>query len=256
MSTLSIASGFPNPPPLLSNVNIVLARFRENIDIWAEYAPITRVYDKGDIAAANDTVNRDTFLSYEKRPNKGREGETWLYYISTHYDNLPEYNIFSQADPWDILAPAVNDPKQMLEVCLDLEPGDFSPFNEELFHQTADWDKINWTDPKESLWMTPSQLASLDFASVTPGQYWKQVLGIPHPPAIKASHGGTFCTRRESILRWPRKVYTTALEAFAKANSTNPEIGYFQERMWSPMFACKNWLGWPKNPGCKRECST
>jgi hypothetical protein len=255
MSSLSATSGCYHPPPgvLPHNINIVLARFTENIDIWADYAPITRVYDKGDIPPQNDTVNRCTFLSYEKRPNQGREGETWLYYIVTHYDNLPEFNIFSQANPWSLVAPAVNNPKQMLEVCLDLEPGDFSPFNEDLFHQTADWGKINWTDPEESIWMTPSELATLDFASVTPGEYWKQELGLPHPPAIKASHGGTFCTRRGSILRWPKKVYATALEAFAKANATNPEIGFFQERMWSPMFDCKNWLGGLKNPLCRGE---
>ncbi|KAJ9137988.1 hypothetical protein NKR19_g8008 [Coniochaeta hoffmannii] len=246
MGSLSVAETCAGPPPLPHNVGIALARFRENIDIWEPYAPVVQIYDKGDISPENDTIDRTKFLSYEKRPNKGREGESWLYHIVTHYDNLPEYNIFSQASPWDILGAAFNNPEPMLEVCLDLKPGGFTPFNEDLYHVVADWDKINWTDPKEALWMTPSQLRSLDFADMTPGEYWMQVLGIQHPPSITASHGGTFCASRESILQWPKDVYERALEAFREANSTNPEEGFFQERMWAPMFDFRNWLA--ENP--------
>ena len=31
--------------------------------------------------------------------NKGREAETLLYYIITHYNNLPDITIFLQGDP-------------------------------------------------------------------------------------------------------------------------------------------------------------
>ena len=226
-------------------VGIALARFREKIDAWAPYASIVRVFDKGDIDPEDDTVDRDLFLSYKKLPNRGREGHSWARYICDNYDKLPEYVIFSQAAPWDILGEDFDTPEEMFDVVESMSETEtkFTPFDPGLYHVTDDWDKIDWEDPKQSVWMTAKQLRMVDRADVTPGEYWLHVLGVEHPPKIRASHGGTFCVRKDAIQRWPKEVYQRILGAFEKANSLNPEIGFFQERMWSAIFDPKsNWL--------------
>ncbi|KAB5522828.1 hypothetical protein GE09DRAFT_493875 [Coniochaeta sp. 2T2.1] len=230
-------------PP--AGVGIALARFREKIDAWAPYADLIRVFDKGDIDPDDDTVDRDAFLLYKKLPNKGREGHSWASYICANYERLPEYVIFTQAAPWDLLGEDFDTPEEMFDVVEAMPDNEtaFTPFDPNLFHVTDDWDKIDWEDPKQSVWMTAKQLRMVDRADVTPGDYWRYVLGVDPPPKIRASHGGTFCVRREAIQRWPKDVYERIKGAFEKANSLNPEIGFFQERMWSAMFDPKNnWL--------------
>jgi hypothetical protein len=71
------------------NTLLVVSRYNENID-WVDkikYPYI--VYDKSEIPSKNSI----------KRINIGREAETLLYYIITHYNNLPDITIYLQGDP-------------------------------------------------------------------------------------------------------------------------------------------------------------
>ena len=111
-----------------------------------------------------------------RRQNPGVRA-THLCHIVRNYDSLDDIMIFSQADPFDLITPYVNTTEQMAEVALQVPADDVTPFNPNLWHNVADWDKINWTDPKEGIWITASQIASLKLAPYTPGEFWKLVLG-------------------------------------------------------------------------------
>jgi hypothetical protein len=65
---------------------IVVARYLENKK-WFEKYPEARVYTK----------NVDI-------PNFGRESSTYLHHIIENYDNLADFTIFCQADPFDHIA--------------------------------------------------------------------------------------------------------------------------------------------------------
>jgi hypothetical protein len=171
-----------------------------------------------------------------------------LYHIVKNWDNLEDYMIFSQAAPFDLIGSVVNTTSQMVDVALQVHPGEVDPFDPALFHDVDDWAKINWTDPKESIWMTPSELSSLVFAPYTPAELWKYVLEEEHPPAIRAAHGGTFAVRRDTIKSRPREVYERALKRFVEANVTNPELGFMWERFWTPTFSHQYWLPKVENP--------
>lgn len=73
------------------DINIVVARYNENIDWALPYNDIALIYNKGN----NNIPNFSNVLNIQ---NIGREGHTYLYYIVTRYNELPNRTIFLQAD--------------------------------------------------------------------------------------------------------------------------------------------------------------
>ncbi len=71
---------------------IVVARYNENIE-WTKQFPNVIVYNKGD--KMYDGYNEILL------PNVGREGHTYYKHICDNYDNLPDYTIFLQGNPFD-----------------------------------------------------------------------------------------------------------------------------------------------------------
>ncbi|WYZ46585.1 hypothetical protein EsH8_IX_000810 [Colletotrichum jinshuiense] len=236
INALPILAALAVSPPRLG---IVCARFRESLEPWAPVASNTYLYAKGSVPQANDSVPHSSFRSYTPLRNIGREGHTHLYHIVNHYDALEDVMLFSQADPFDLLSPTVNTTKQMVQKAMRVAEDDVTPLNPGLFHDVAEWKRINWNSSSQSLWITPSQIKTLKRAPYTPGVFWTKLLGGRHPPAIRAMHGGIFAVRRETIRSLPKAVYQKALAEFERANSSNPEVGFFMERMWAPMFSRK-----------------
>ena len=74
------------------NYTIVVARYNENIEWTKEFKNVI-VYNKGN--KLTDDFNQ-IFLN-----NVGREGHTYYKYICDNYDNLKDYTIFLQGNPFD-----------------------------------------------------------------------------------------------------------------------------------------------------------
>ena len=68
---------------------VVVSKYEENIDWVTQIKHDVIIYDKSYNPIHNSIP----------RPNIGREAETLLHYIITHYDNLPDITIFLQGDP-------------------------------------------------------------------------------------------------------------------------------------------------------------
>lgn len=73
------------------DINIVVARYKENLDWLLPYNDIAFVYNKGpnDIPAFSNSFNIQ---------NIGREGHTYLYHILNRYNDLANRTVFLQAD--------------------------------------------------------------------------------------------------------------------------------------------------------------
>lgn len=71
--------------------NVVIARYKENLD-WINNMNKSNIiiYNKSEEIIENSI----------SRPNIGRDPETFLYHIIENYDNLPDYLIFLQGDPF------------------------------------------------------------------------------------------------------------------------------------------------------------
>ena len=70
---------------------VVIARYQEDVS-WANGLPNCIIYNK------SDTIPQ-TVHPIIQLPNVGREGHTYLYYIITNYDHLPNYSVFLQGFP-------------------------------------------------------------------------------------------------------------------------------------------------------------
>lgn len=71
---------------------IIVARYNENIE-WTKIFSNVIIYNKGN--KLEDGYN-ELFLD-----NVGREGHTYYKYICDNYDNLEDYSIFLQGNPFD-----------------------------------------------------------------------------------------------------------------------------------------------------------
>lgn len=241
---MASASGVPSPKEL----GIVVARFKESLEPWAPVASNTYLYSKGGIEQKNDTVSHDIFRNYTNLPNVGREGQTFLKHIVSHYGSLEDVMIFTQASPFDLTGPIVNNVDEMVAAAMQVPADDVTPFNKQkLIRDEDDWEEINWTAAEEKPWITENQLKTLVRANYTPAEFWRFVLEEEHPPAIRAMHGGIFAVRRETVQSRPVEVYQRALQRFQEANTTNPEVGFYWERMWAPVFSKRYWTYHPVN---------
>ena len=77
--------------------HVIIAKYKEDIS-WLEAMDKSHIYlyDKG--FTENNSIKG--FAHYEQRPNVGRESETYLYHIIKHYDNLPDFLILLQGNPF------------------------------------------------------------------------------------------------------------------------------------------------------------
>lgn len=75
------------------NFCIVVARYNENVE-WAKPFLNIIVYNKGN-SLIDDDFNQITL------DNVGREGHTYYKHIYDNYDNLADYTIFLQGNPFD-----------------------------------------------------------------------------------------------------------------------------------------------------------
>lgn len=72
---------------------IIVARYNENVE-WTTQFPNVLIYNKGN-KLEEDGYN-EILLN-----NVGREGHTYYTYIYDNYDNLEDYSVFLQGNPFD-----------------------------------------------------------------------------------------------------------------------------------------------------------
>lgn len=73
-------------------IDIIVARYNENLE-WTKVFSNVIIYNKGE--ALENNYNQ-VFLN-----NVGREGHTYYKHICNNYDNLNEYTVFLQGNPFD-----------------------------------------------------------------------------------------------------------------------------------------------------------
>jgi len=83
---------FENDKQINNNITIVVARYNENIEWTKQYQNVI-IYNKGSKIDGN---YNEIMLE-----NIGREGHTYYKHIYDNYDNLNDYTIFLQGDPFD-----------------------------------------------------------------------------------------------------------------------------------------------------------
>lgn len=78
-----------------SEIEIVISRNNEDITLFIPFNNNSVIYNKGN-NNINENINKDNII---KSLNLGRESGTYLQYIINNYYNLPNYILFTQANP-------------------------------------------------------------------------------------------------------------------------------------------------------------
>lgn len=80
---------------------LVIARYKEDLE-WISDVPDhfrVVVYNKGPLIESLPALRRADVI--ERRPNTGRESETYLHHLRAHGDSDSEWTIFTQGDPFE-----------------------------------------------------------------------------------------------------------------------------------------------------------
>ncbi|MBX7145610.1 MAG: DUF3431 domain-containing protein [Oligoflexia bacterium] len=208
---------------------LIVAKFKEDVS-WVDKmraAFNVQVYSK-------DPQERDPQIA--RLPNVGRESHTYLHYIVTHYDKLPELCLFTQGSPFQHCP-------DFIERAMGLR--NITSYTA-LSHQEALFDGFGYPQ------LSASPL-SLDKLCLS--EYFEKFLQAKPPPLFYARMNGLFAVPRQVILQRPREFYVgcrAALEGRdakeqAQFLGLNSVEGHFFERLWYFIFT-PNWMDLPERP--------
>lgn len=190
------------------NIEIVVARYQENIDWLSQYNHFVTVYNKGDT----------DFPEQKKLDNIGRESHTYLTHIIDNWDNLADKTFFCQGDVSDhpvfpTFKYLFN--KRDLTINLDCHSSSCHQFWGHLIN---------------------GHLLGLDCSPYTFGQWWIHYVKktIPNPRNFQWASGANFSVSRELIKQNSLEYYQHLQNSLR--NSSNPEEGHYFERSWFYIF--------------------
>jgi hypothetical protein len=193
------------------------------------------IYIKDFDADVNHIRQRTGATRVTKLPNIGREGETYLNHITTHWDKLAKHTIFLQAD--------VHNSREFyprLRNYFDPErTGYLNLGAAETCHCKDCGDRNFWSDN----------------AGLFP-QYYARVYNTSSSACedVSMSYKGQFIASAARIRGIDKAIYHDLRQAFVDENSwahkpdflrgrpdsmTAPQFGYAMERMWNLVFQCE-----------------
>lgn len=203
-------------------MQIIVARYNENIDYLEVFNDIIVVYNKG-----NDDIN-PIYKNVIKLINVGRESHTYLYHIINNYHNLAERTFFMQG--------IINDHKilEFIEYFKN-KPfiGKISNLYIELLKKPIEFDKKYLISLKNGFLLR---------SKYTPYQFIQNILGIDISNDIKFDMiwGANFVVSRDLIHKKPIEFYINIIKYLEFYN--NPEEGHFFERSWCLIYNHNNFI--------------
>lgn len=203
-------------------IQIVVARYNENIDHLDFFNDITVVYNKG-----NDNINQ-IYKNVIKLINVGREAHTYLYHIINNYNNLAERTFFMQAK---------TDDHKMLEFIEYFKDkyfiGKISNLYTKLLKKPIDFDKKYLISHKNNFLLRSKYI---------PYQFIKNILGIDisNDNKFDMIWGANFVVSRDLIHKKPIEFYINIIKYLEFYN--NPEEGHFFERSWYLIYNHPNFI--------------
>lgn len=200
---------------------IVVARYNENIE-WLNNEKLNCIfYNKG----KQLNIDNEVIL-----PNVGRESETYLHYIITNYDNLPDVVVFTQARISDhkgnddinyllkIKNEALQDSKsQNFNTNYDI--GGCSDFSKE-------WNFSNGNYYLKDNYKDNNPIKFID--------WFTKYINIHFPDPINFYQNAIFSVKKELILQNPIEYYQKLI--LEVNHHINPTEGHFFERSWYYIF--------------------
>ena len=235
---------------LSPSTEFVVAHFNENLSWLKDVKPFCKIYSKGGPQNAPPVD-----FEYEVLENNGREGQTYLFYICKHYDELKDVTIFTQGKAFDHTGMKA---KKMMDTALATKEGQVTTFGTQRDLELFDlWEGIPWQDyPCWRKWLGENLEFKGRKAPKTPAQYLKEILGCSETPmSIGYQPGAIFAVRRETIRQYTKETYQKMLaELFeGEMKHNDPETGHYLERFWLAIFSPQEYCCWTEAEVSKVE---
>ena len=210
------------PSEVNLNYEVVVAHYSENLEWLAPHAHYSHIYHKG-----NEVIPQFHYQQWEKLPNVGREGHTFLYHIINNYERLANVTVFVQG--------CLEDHFRMEDSYGNVNEYISRAATKDLVYRRSSnytsWGRIRhigkYLEDFKQGRMRPSKY--------TFGEFYEKVFLAPHPPEIEVSYGACFAVSRERILRHPKELYQRIISYLS--DHPNPEDGHYMERLWIHLFS-------------------
>ena len=185
---------------------IVVARYNENVDWTKQFANVL-IYNKGtDLNDFTNAINTE---------NVGREGHTYYKYICDNYDNLEDYTIFLQGNPFDH------------------SPNVVSNINNYLTQINNNLINIEFAYLSEKI--LPCNLTNCSFHLNLPlSESYEKLFGEKKELNFNFGAGAQFIVSKTQILKRPKKFYEKIVQMLEY--SVNPIEGFVIERFHGLIF--------------------
>jgi len=200
---------------------IIVARYNENIKWLTSEMKNCIIYNKGNPL----NIHNEILLE-----NVGRESETYLHYIITNYDNLPDVVVFTQARIAD--HKGSDDIRYLINI--KNEALHYSKSNPTIVHTHTGkciyYDK-EWNVRQDGYYLKDNYKNNKPITFI---EWFKTNIDIDYPNPIKIYIAAIFAVKKEKILSRPIEFYKKLIsEVNHHINSTE---GHFFERSWYYIF--------------------
>lgn len=209
------------------NVEIVVARYNENLNWIKPLGDISVVYNKGNILHVPSNI----FKQIVNVPNVGRESHTYLYHIIKNYDNLAKITVFTQGNIIDHL------PK-------DLKPLEYitnlvTSATIHGYSSNAYCHNVGITSAYYDLKMSDKWPHLLD-SGFKFGEWLNVIVKMANKDynipfaSLPWYKNGLFALESDIIKRHPKSFYEKLIKFVD--NHIDPEAGHYFERAWYEIF--------------------
>lgn len=198
----------------------IIARYNEDVS-WLESLPADEVviYNKGDVDVEGSNIRN--------LPNIGRESHTYLDYITSNYNNLPDIVIFSQGNIVDhIPLEYESNPAKYLELL-----GDSARVSENGISKNFCAVRVPLDFNIQDATILIEKYKVKDPVSISFGEWFLKHFKYDFPSEkCFVAWGGIFAMRKEQILTRPKEFYQKLLMEHGYLNA--PIQCHFLERTW------------------------
>lgn len=216
-----------NPERFTPNVSVVpeyefvIAHFNEDLSWLDKYSNHTHVYHKG-----KETVPWYQFRQWDRLPNVGREGHTYLHHIITSYDHLADVTVFL---PGDVSSDKkVHTYSDLFQYVTIAKMRGESHKNK--VSRMVHWGRIHHSNKNRVKLENKTMLK----ANLTLGEFWEEIFGYPHPHSVPVQLREAFAVSRKLIHRHPKSFYEKIMPYLN--SHPDPEYGHYMERFWIAIF--------------------
>ena len=205
----------------IMSYKIIVARYDEDIQ-WLRSEMINCIiYNKGTRLGFNNEIILE---------NVGRESETYLQYIITNYDNLPDVVVFTQARISD--HKGSDDVNYLINIknqALSNTKSDNLLIHNDIGDNIC-WDK-EWNLRQDGYFLKDNYKNN---RPITFLEWFKMNISADYPNPIKIYCNAIFAVRKECIINKPIDYYKKLVLEVNHHN--NPSEGHFFERSWYYIF--------------------